>query len=307
MHLAVIGAEIASVLAQAHGALERAIIRGVEHRLLVVTATRNADFRERRVPRLSPRLLDGSKIKAVLLAVEVFLCLVAAYERHAVAQAHLLCAVGKAHGGAGVASLSLLVGLHLTILQYARLNGLRVNLGVDIYACAVGHLLVAAHPSVAHGYGAALRVDHDVEGLSLLHGLNVVDGALRCHGIACRDGVVCQLDVKRVGCDVLIVPCRCHHRLWVVAEIRRDAERRAFAVVRHDHGQAVHLLRGVVGACWIDTQHAVRQLNSCERWNEQMTDVSDVRIYIVDWLLCLCPYCVPCKKGTSQQSHGFKF
>ena len=64
MHLAVIGAEIASVLAQAHGALERAIIRGVEHRLLVVTATRNADFRERRVPRLSPRLLDGSKIKA---------------------------------------------------------------------------------------------------------------------------------------------------------------------------------------------------------------------------------------------------
>ena len=104
---------------------------------------------------------------------------------------------------------------------------------------------------------------------------------------------------------MFVVPVHVHHGLRRVAHVRAYAEGRALAVVGHDDRQTSNQLRRVVGACRIDTQHAVRQLHGGKCRYEQMADVADVGVHIIDGLLVLSPCRVCAEKGARQQGGSF--
>ncbi len=92
-HLAVESGEVASVLAQADGALEGAVVGGVEDSLLVVGAALDKDVAQGLVPFLAavPHNL-GDVERLALLTDEVLPGLFGADEGDAVAELNLLCA-----------------------------------------------------------------------------------------------------------------------------------------------------------------------------------------------------------------------
>ena len=97
VHLTVESREVTSVLAQADGALEGTIIRGIEHSFLVFGAAFDANVAERLVPFLATILDDFGHVEVLaLLANEVLLRLFLADEGNAVTELNLLCTGRKA-------------------------------------------------------------------------------------------------------------------------------------------------------------------------------------------------------------------
>ena len=286
VYLAVEGAEVTSVLAHADRALKGAVVGRVEYGLLVFRSSLHVDACKRLVPYVTTFGSQSRHVIVGLFAVEVVLGLFGTDERNAVAEVHLLGAIGKAPNGTGVSALGILLAfLHLALFQDAGLNGSLFGFDVEVNLGVVAQVLISADGLGIGVHFAVAGVDHHVDGLVGLTELYVVDGRLMGQGVLGCHVVVVQLNLERVGGNLLVVVGVRTHGSEFLALIGSEVEGRAFAVVCHDDGQSVHTLRCVVAPVGIHAQHAVGQLHGGEGGHEQVADVPNVGVHIVHIVL----------------------
>ena len=96
------------------------------------------------------------------------------------------------------------------------------------------------------------------------------------------DGVVGNLNLVIVGCHLFVVPTCANDGTQLITLSDAQTEGASFAMIGHNDRQTVQILANIVAARGIDAHQTVRQLNSREARNQQMTDASNVGIDVID-------------------------
>ena len=151
----------------------------------------------------------------------------------------------------------------------------------------MAQLLIPADTLRIRMHGADTGIDQDIDRFVGLSEFNVVNGRLMGEGIFHRQVVVIQFRFIRIGSQLLIVVCVGTDRLQFFSLIGSQVESGAFTMVGDDDGKPIDPFRGIVRPFRIDAEHAVGQLDGRESRNQQVADVTDVRIDII-YIIFLC-------------------
>ncbi len=139
VHLAVEGAEVAAVFADADGAFEDAVEGGVEYLLVLLGAARDLDVAQGTVPELASSLGEGLEVVVGQFALEVLAGLFFTDEGDAVAEVYGGGAGGEVEYGAGVASFGF---RQLVYSKIFKLETFRYkNIYLEISCCNEYHIL----------------------------------------------------------------------------------------------------------------------------------------------------------------------
>ena len=96
-----------------------------------------------------------------------------------------------------------------------------------------------------------------------------------------------QINLITIWLDLLLVIAVNDYRkqIRLVSLVSAHIKGRAFPMVGDDDRQSIQPVARKVGPLRINTQHAVRQMHRRESRHQQMTDISHIRIHIVDRIL----------------------
>ena len=198
----------------AYGALEGAVVRRVEHRLLVVRAASDLDIREHLVPFPASVLDYLRQVKVLsLLPLQILPGLFLTDEGDAIAEADRLRAGRETKGSAGTRLLGKPLLRDLAVAKQAALLRRDIELTREINLHPAAQALTARDETAVSLHSAVCGVEqHRGRLLGVLEG-ELVDGALVRYGQAYVDAVIGYLNIIAIRSDVLLIPADGDDRL----------------------------------------------------------------------------------------------
>ena len=277
MDLVVEGAPVAAVLAQAHRTLEGPVVGGIEHGFLRLAPAADFQAAEGLVPDLAAFGGHFLHIIRVDFPVQVRRSLLLADKGDAVAEMDLRGIENHRHAGVPAA-----VGLavqQLAVAEISLLHRLLLHFHIDIYFRLPVHDLIAGENPVCQAYSpvAAGQQKRPVP----VAEADPVHGALVRDRVIGMDGPVFQVDAEPVRSQVFVVVGDRDDRTERLPRRHGKLEGRPLPMVCHDDRQSVDIFGRVVRPFGIHPQHRVRKLHGRERRDQQVADVSDIRVHIV--------------------------